>query len=193
MFSISREIQIDAGHRVHTHGSKCANLHGHRYHIEAVCSAVELQEEGEQSAMVLDFGFLKNIMMEYIDKPCDHGMILDVNDPWLHYFLEGDLACTHVKTMIFNNGLLCLDDDRHVPDFKISTMGKLYIVDFIPTAEKLAEHWFKRMCNPVHIASNGGAELQQVHVHETPNCIASYRPDKKMSAIREEVRKAFLS
>lgn len=49
-------------------------------------------------------------------------------------------------------------------------------VDFIPTAEKLAEHWFKLMDEDVYERSNRMATLQAVHVHETPNCIATYRP-----------------
>ena len=54
---ISREISIDAGHRVTEHTSKCRNLHGHRYTIQAWCSG-PLFSEGEQGGMVLDFGFI---------------------------------------------------------------------------------------------------------------------------------------
>ncbi len=63
MYTMSREIGIDAGHRVPTHGSKCKNLHGHRYTIQAICKAGFLQSEGEQKAMVIDFGFLKEEML----------------------------------------------------------------------------------------------------------------------------------
>ena len=55
---IRRRIEIDAGHRVPHHASKCCNLHGHRYVIEALCNG-PLAEAGEQTGMVLDFGFLK--------------------------------------------------------------------------------------------------------------------------------------
>ena len=82
-FTVTRQIFIDAGHRVLTHGSKCRNLHGHRYMIEAVCEAGRLQEAGEQSDMVLDFGFLKDEMMAVIDAPCDHGFLAHVNDDQL--------------------------------------------------------------------------------------------------------------
>ena len=84
-FLITREIGIDAGHRVADHASKCANLHGHRYAIQATCSG-PLAEEGEQHGMVLDFGFLKEEMMLEIDAPCDHGMILCRHDEWLILF-----------------------------------------------------------------------------------------------------------
>ena len=79
-FTITRRIGIDAGHRIATHGSKCRHLHGHRYTIEATCRATVLRSAGEQTDMVLDFGFLKDEMLRHIDVPCDHGLILSVDD-----------------------------------------------------------------------------------------------------------------
>ena len=70
-FRITRFIEIDAGHRIMTHGSKCRHLHGHRYRIEAECAAKAVQPDGVQTGMVLDFGFLKEEMVEIIDRPCD--------------------------------------------------------------------------------------------------------------------------
>src|SRR4051812_45172843 len=84
--TIAREIGIDMGHRVTFHGSKCRNLHGHRYTIQATCRG-PLFVEGEQQGMVLDFGFLKEIMMKEIDEPCDHGMALWVDDPICSLFM----------------------------------------------------------------------------------------------------------
>lgn len=148
-YTITRKIGLDCGHRVWTHGSKCKNFHGHRYEIMAECGALKLSGEGEQSGMVLDFGFLKELMMEEIDAPCDHGMIIDIHDPeyegWMRNF----------------------------------SGYKTYVVDFIPTAENLAEHWFTRLENGVKVASNGRAELLSVIVQETPNSVAVYRPAKE--------------
>jgi 6-pyruvoyltetrahydropterin/6-carboxytetrahydropterin synthase len=79
-FEITREIGIDAAHRVPHHASKCHNVHGHRYVVEAtICG--RLIEEGEQTGMVMDFGFLKDEMMAIIDAPADHAMIMWENDP----------------------------------------------------------------------------------------------------------------
>ncbi|MEE8246777.1 MAG: 6-carboxytetrahydropterin synthase, partial [Alphaproteobacteria bacterium] len=39
-YTVTRRLEIDAGHRVMTHGSKCRHLHGHRYVVEAVCRAL---------------------------------------------------------------------------------------------------------------------------------------------------------
>ncbi len=82
---ITREIGIDAGHRVTYHGSKCRNLHGHRYTIQATCAG-PLALEGAEEGMIIDFGFLKEEMMAEIDAPCDHGLILWQKDPILSIF-----------------------------------------------------------------------------------------------------------
>ena len=91
VFSITREIGIDAGHRVPLHGSKCRSLHGHRYTVQATCEGT-LAEAGEQDGMVLDFGFLKDEMMVEIDTPCDHALILWCEDP-LVGVLTGHEGC----------------------------------------------------------------------------------------------------
>lgn len=86
-FEITREIGIDAGHRVPDHGSKCRNLHGHRYTIQATCIG-DLIDNGEQTGMVLDFGFLKDEMMKEIDAECDHATILYRGDSLLQDHMD---------------------------------------------------------------------------------------------------------
>jgi len=164
VYTNSRRIEIDAGHRVPEHGSKCKNLHGHRYVIEAICeSRGGLIKEGEQRDMILDFGFMKSIMMDHIDAPCDHGMILRVDDPYLPAFIipsAFDGICHHVHE----------DGYAQVG----GTMGKLYVVPFSPTAERLAEHWYGRMKDDVTTMSDSQSRLVSVKVWETPNCWAIY-------------------
>lgn len=81
-FEITREIGIDAAHRVPDHASKCFNLHGHRYTILATCRG-PLIDSGEQTGMVVEFGFLKEEMMAVCDTPADHATILWEGDPML--------------------------------------------------------------------------------------------------------------
>jgi 6-pyruvoyltetrahydropterin/6-carboxytetrahydropterin synthase len=167
-YTITREIGIDSGHRVPTHGSKCRNLHGHRYTIEVTCQAGELQQEGEQTDMVLDFGFLKEEMMAEIDRYCDHGFICWVRD---HLVLEALIRDPVVRGNIIKE---VLDQGWSTYERKDMDGVKLYVVDFIPTAEKLAEHWFKRLSPRVQDRSEGLATVESVTVHETPNCQATY-------------------
>ena len=169
-FTVTRQIFIDAGHRVLTHGSKCRNLHGHRYMIEAVCEAGRLQEAGEQSDMVLDFGFLKDEMMAVIDAPCDHGFLAHVKDDQLLSMFRPDGASAdwtaRIKEAVAKDGF-CLTTHTRMDT-------KLYVLDANPTAEQLAKHWYFRLKPVVEARSGGRARLAEMVVWETPNCRATF-------------------
>lgn len=96
-FRITREIGIDAAHRVPTHGSKCRNVHGHRYTIQATCEG-SLKSTGEEAGMVLDFGFLKDEMMATIDGPCDHAAIFWEEDELLPLLRD---VCSKLQVIPF--------------------------------------------------------------------------------------------
>jgi 6-pyruvoyltetrahydropterin/6-carboxytetrahydropterin synthase len=87
LFRITRKIELDAAHRVESHGSKCRNVHGHRYIVQATCEG-HLIADGEQAGMVFDFGFLKGVMMERIHEYADHAMIAWKNDKLLDCFRQ---------------------------------------------------------------------------------------------------------
>jgi 6-pyruvoyltetrahydropterin/6-carboxytetrahydropterin synthase len=162
MTRITREIGIDMGHRVTNHGSKCRNLHGHRYTIEATLHG-PIVESGEEEGMVMDFGFLKDVMMREIDTPCDHGTCLWIRDPILIHELGPTYLTEHDKVQ---------SDTYVLTEWK---WGKLYLLNVVPTAENLARHWYQRLLRPVldHIGKQGGM-LYSVRVWETPNCNAVY-------------------
>jgi 6-pyruvoyltetrahydropterin/6-carboxytetrahydropterin synthase len=170
-FTVTRQIGIDAGHRVMTHGSKCRHLHGHRYTIEATCLADHLQSSGEQSDMVLDFGFLKEAMMDEIDTPCDHGFLAHVEDQELLTMFRPEKAEANgwiagIRERVARDGH-CLTTDTRLG-------SKLYVLSVNPTAEQLSRHWYQRL-KPVVAAKSGGlARLLSIVVWETPNCRASY-------------------
>jgi len=172
-YSVTRQIAIDAGHRIMTHGSKCRHPHGHRYTIEATCSATtgRLHDQGEQSGMLLDFGFLKEEMLRHIDEPCDHGFIVALADLEL---LE-----------MFAPPGTPFADWHHQLEAEVRRVGccstahcrlgsKLYVVPFQPTAECLARHWYERLGPAVGRRSDGLARLERMKVWETPNCWAEY-------------------
>jgi 6-pyruvoyltetrahydropterin/6-carboxytetrahydropterin synthase len=171
-FTVTRQIAIDAGHRVMTHGSKCRHLHGHRYLIEATCFAQHLQEQGEQADMVLDFGFLKEEMLAEIDAPCDHGFLAHVEDAELLVMFQppdhdADSWLASIRGAVKADGHCLTTATR---------MGtRLYVLDVNPTAEQLCRHWFRRLKPRVAARSGGLARLSEMVVWETPNCRASYR------------------
>lgn len=174
MYTITREISFDAGHRVSTHGSKCSNLHGHRYKVEAVCIADSLHEEGEQSGMVVDFGFLKEEMLEAFGD-LDHTMVLWIDDPWLPRFFSRAEIQNHREILSRKgNSYLRLFSDG---------MGVITIISKIPTAENLAELFYRWLQPRVIHRSKGLAQLRQITVHETPNCRASFWEAPKHSEL----------
>ncbi len=170
-FRITRFIDIDAGHRIMTHGSKCRHIHGHRYRIEAECEAPDVQTEGEQTDMVMDFGFLKDEMLAQIDLLCDHGFLASIQDREL-------LAMFAPTGLDVPAWIAMLEEEitrkgYAVPD-PVRLGSKLYVVPFQPTAECLAKHWFERLQAPVQQRSGSKARLTKVRVWETPNCVGEY-------------------
>lgn len=170
-YRVSRRIEIDAGHRIMTHGSKCRHVHGHRYGVEAVCEAVDLHHDGEQTDMVVDFGFLKDEMVRAIDTPCDHGFVAALADRELLAMFAP--MGTEVEAWIA--GLAAtVRAEGEVTTTHTRLGTKLTVVPFQPTAECLARHWFVKLAEPVRVRSGGTARLVKVTVFETPNCSAEY-------------------
>lgn len=157
-YLITREIQLDAGHRVPNHKSKCRNVHGHRYRIQAVVEAQEtVSTKGSSDEdMVADFGDLKRLMTELIHDPLDHGFIV-----WREDRLYGWL-CNASK--------------------EIEKVEAWKVIEFpyIPTAESIAKWCFQELEPKVMalgLENESQAQLVQVNVWETPNSVASFRPN----------------
>jgi 6-pyruvoyltetrahydropterin/6-carboxytetrahydropterin synthase len=164
-FLVERKIEIDAGHRISSHGSQCRNLHGHRYTIIAVCSG-PLVTSGEQQGMVLDFEFLRDEMLKQIHEACDHTMILWIEDPLAQKFIDDRKRFDKdIRPAVLKQGYYRTDH---------STVGALYIMDGVPTAENLAAHWFHRLQPVLRKRTRSKADLHQIKVFETPNCVAIY-------------------
>jgi len=141
---IEREIQIDMGHRVPNHKSKCRNLHGHRYKIVVgVDDKVITTPGSSDEGMVIDFADLKQIMMEHIDAKLDHGFMMYEQDAFIQDFLN----------------------------YRDQEEQKIIVVPFIPTAENISEYIFKNIAEAL---KEKGIKLRHVKVWETPNCMAMY-------------------
>lgn len=163
MNEITREIGIDAGHRVTHHGSKCRNLHGHRYTVQATLRG-DLVQAGSEEGMVMDFTFIKDLMMQFIDGLCDHALILWLEDPLVRFLFpheEWGVAAEGVKQFGSYTG-------------DSSVCGKVYMVPFVPTAENLARHWFNLIAERVVMRTADRAKLVRIRVWETPNSFADY-------------------
>ena len=140
---ITKFIEIDMGHRVTNHKSKCRNLHGHRYRVVVGVDDKLVQTPGaSDEGMVMDFSDIKAIMMDEIDDKFDHGFAIWCNDPLVEFF-----------QMQQANGM------------------KVIITSFVPTAENLAEYWFKVLKIRLDLKQ---IQIKFVEVYETPTSTAKY-------------------
>lgn len=141
---ITKQIEIDMGHRVPNHKSKCRNLHGHRYKIEVGVDDKIIKTFGSSDeGMVIDYGDLKQIMMEELDVKFDHGFVM-------------------------------YDKDEIEPLFRVlkkSQEMKIVFVPFIPTAENLAKYWYELIKPRL---KRKKIKIKFVRVFETPTSTATY-------------------
>lgn len=71
MYYVIKKMEVSACHRLNlNHESKCANLHGHNWHITVYCKSRTLNEDG----MVCDFTHIK----EKIHGLLDHGFLNEI-------------------------------------------------------------------------------------------------------------------
>lgn len=74
---VSRTFEFDAAHRVLGHAGPCAYLHGHRYRLQVVVEAPDLNALG----MLIDFGEIKRIVKEQLVSKWDHAALFRYDDP----------------------------------------------------------------------------------------------------------------
>jgi 6-pyruvoyltetrahydropterin/6-carboxytetrahydropterin synthase len=118
---ITKTVEFDAGHRVPYHASKCRNAHGHRYKLQVTVSGIVLPMRGESDdGMIMDFGFLKQVMNDYVVEPWDHAFLV----------YDGDIPMLEALELLGND-------------------HKTVRLDFIPTAENLVSKVSKILYNPI--------------------------------------------
>lgn len=144
---VTKYIEIDMGHRVPNHKSKCRNLHGHRYKIEVGVDDKVIATPGtSDEGMVIDFSDLKQIMIEEIDAKYDHNSV----------FYGKDITFTQPDVRI------AIEKDQ---------TKKIIYLDSPPTAEKLAEHWYNIIKPRLEEKK---IRIKFVRVWETPTSTATY-------------------
>lgn len=79
--TITKSLEIDAGHRLLKHESKCRNVHGHRYRFDIEVTAAHLDEVGR----VIDFGCIKEIIGGWLDENWDHAFLAEAGDPIIKF------------------------------------------------------------------------------------------------------------
>lgn len=77
MYKVTKEINFCYGHRLLNYEGRCAHPHGHNGKIEIELESKKLDDRG----MVYDFGDIKEIIHQWVDRELDHRMILKKDDP----------------------------------------------------------------------------------------------------------------
>lgn len=141
---ITREIQLDAGHRIPFHKSHCSNVHGHRYRIIATLEGTPVETHAvSDQGMIMDFGDMKRILMERIHAPLDHGFMV-----W-----KGDTA---------------------LRDFLAREKFKVVVFDDVPTAENIAKWCYNQVRDEFKAVYGNTLRLRSITIWETPNSSAVY-------------------
>lgn len=155
-FVITKEVQFDAGHRVPRHKSKCRNVHGHRYRVVAHLEGPIHQERGESDeGMVMDFGDLKDLLVQRVHDVYDHKFIVYEDDaPLLEAFGVEKLEVPDQRGSIW----------------AWTTVFGVVIVPVVPTAENLAMLFYNDLATEFELPRR----LVAVEVWETPTSMARY-------------------
>ncbi len=90
MPEITRRLEIDAGHRLLKHESKCRHVHGHRFKFEITCTGAL-----DQVGRVIDFSKVKEVVGGWLDAEMDHAFIAERGDPIIEW-LEQNAMRVHV-------------------------------------------------------------------------------------------------
>lgn len=147
---VVKQIEWDMGHRVMNHNSKCKNIHGHRYKMEVALEGELIGSEGDSSeGMVIDFGDIKKIAMQYVHDVLDHGfMVWEKDEKLLKFFEENP-------------------DQKHI------------IVPFTSTAENIAKWVFDQLNSKYADSYKTGLRLKSIRLWETPTGYVICNRDEK--------------
>lgn len=139
---ITKRVEFDMGHRLPNYEGKCRHLHGHRY-VLLVTAEGNLQQEGSDEGMVLDFALMKRTINEVVEK-LDHKMMLHKDDPLMQYYLHQ-----------YGSRMTAVEEDG------------ILSVPFVPTAEAIAGMILTSL---IQIAPD--IDWVKVQLYETPTSMA---------------------
>ena len=115
MYRLKTSSSFDSAHFLAGYEGKCANIHGHRWKIEAEFSGAELVSSGDKRGMLIDFGDIKSAVRALADS-FDHALIYE----------EESLRAETVAALNAEN-------------------FRLIAVPFRPTAENFAKYFYGRL------------------------------------------------
>ncbi len=147
---IIKSIEWDMGHRIPNHDSKCKNLHGHRYRLEATFEGKMNTAKGApKEGMVLDFADLKSMLITEVHDVCDHGFMYSA-------------------------------EDKKIADFfRLNQDFKAIKVPFIPTAENIVQWIYAKLSKKLKKNHAGRLSLKRLELWETPTSRVAFENENR--------------
>ena len=145
-WSIDKSFDVCYGHRVWTQSlspsesenlpSACRHLHGHEARV-----VVHLAGDADEGGMVTD---LRNLewLKRWLGDNIDHKFLIDKQDPMLALLAPGR-ALVDVKVPQTDIVAGCRFDIADLDGPGRELIESFFVVDFVPTAERLSEWIFK--------------------------------------------------
>jgi len=115
---VTKQFDFEIAHALWNYDGPCSNLHGHSYRLFVTATGSPVVDVNHpKNGMVIDFGDLKQLVLEEIVDPLDHAVILNA-------------AATN----------------KHMESIP-QMFEKQYIVDYQPTCENLIADFARRISN----------------------------------------------
>jgi len=149
MYRVCKVFDIESGHMISKHPSRCRYPHGHSRRIELVLTAERLNGHD----MVVDFKWIKLAVGELLDR-LDHALCVNSDDP-----LAGDVRKISRRVVVFDGTDPTTEVlAKHIYD---------HLEDRIRSAQPLADADGRYTIDP-------GVRLERVRVWETSTTWAEY-------------------
>jgi len=152
MLTVTKEYSWAMAHMLAGHPGLCKNIHGHNYKMEVTVSRLNIEHEGfnddessfKRTGMVIDFKDLKKIVNE--------GLVAKLDHAFMYNQFSTDDVELEVASLLENHG------------------KKVFKVNYRPTAENMAKHFFKFLNARMPI----GINVTRVKLYETDTSYAIY-------------------
>ena len=145
MVCVTKMFKIDASHMLPDYDGKCANLHGHTYTLITTFTG----PVDPASGMVIDFGFIKELVGGNIVEELDHSCLNDID--WKLY---GDLDADY-QTAGFEDSMPTAENMVVAIAHRIQAL--------------MHDNAYSHLCI--------GVALRAVHLYETADSYASWLAD----------------
>ena len=85
---LTKQFDFQMAHALSGYDGKCQNLHGHNYRLLVTIEGAPIEDSDDtKNGMVMDFGDIREMVMQYVVEPFDHALVVPQGSPFEH--IEG--------------------------------------------------------------------------------------------------------